>query len=85
VRFFFSHNAHFRGAESLYVAPSIVPTHRTFEFKEKEEVDKYYPQYYHKIDKVRAMRSCSRLPKRKDSLILPVHTLILLGRSSGLH
>jgi len=24
---------------------------RTFEFKEKEEVDKYYPQYYHKIDK----------------------------------
>ena len=25
---------------------------RTFEFSEKKEVDKYYPQYYHKIDKV---------------------------------
>jgi len=24
---------------------------RTFEFKEKAEVNKYYPQYYHKIDK----------------------------------
>lgn len=25
-----------------------------FDFKEKAEVDKYYPQYYHKTDKVRA-------------------------------
>lgn len=25
---------------------------RNFDFKEKEEVDKYYPQYYHKMDKV---------------------------------
>ncbi|KAF8075951.1 CRAL-TRIO domain-containing protein [Lyophyllum atratum] len=24
---------------------------KTFDFKEKEEVDKYYPQYYHKTDK----------------------------------
>ncbi|THG94765.1 hypothetical protein EW026_g6765 [Hermanssonia centrifuga] len=24
---------------------------KNFDFKEKEEVDKYYPQYYHKIDK----------------------------------
>jgi len=24
---------------------------KNFEFKEKEEVDKYYPQYYHKMDK----------------------------------
>jgi len=24
---------------------------QTFEFKEREEVNKYYPQYYHKIDK----------------------------------
>ncbi|KAI0269387.1 CRAL-TRIO domain-containing protein [Gloeopeniophorella convolvens] len=24
---------------------------QTFDFKEKEEVNKYYPQYYHKIDK----------------------------------
>ena len=26
---------------------------RNFDFKEKEQVDKYYPQYYHKTDKVR--------------------------------
>jgi hypothetical protein len=32
--------------------PSL-PSHRTFQFTEKAEVDKYYPQYYHKIDKVR--------------------------------
>jgi len=25
---------------------------QNFDFKEKEEVDKYYPQYYHKMDKV---------------------------------
>ncbi len=25
-----------------------------FEYPEKEEVDKYYPQYYHKTDKVSA-------------------------------
>lgn len=26
---------------------------QTFEYKEKTEVFKYYPQYYHKTDKVR--------------------------------
>jgi hypothetical protein len=26
---------------------------QTFEYKEKAEVFKYYPQYYHKTDKVR--------------------------------
>lgn len=26
---------------------------RNFTFTEKAEVDKYYPQYYHKTDKVR--------------------------------
>ena len=25
---------------------------KTFEYKEKPEVSKYYPQYYHKTDKV---------------------------------
>lgn len=25
---------------------------RNFDFKEKAQVDKYYPQYYHKMDKV---------------------------------
>lgn len=34
--------------------PIFNPTQpRNFEFTEKEEVDKYYPQYYHKMDKVR--------------------------------
>jgi len=32
---------------------------QTFEYKEKTEVFKYYPQYYHKTDKVR---------KREDSI-----------------
>jgi hypothetical protein len=26
--------------------------YRNFDYPEKEEVDKYYPQYYHKTDKV---------------------------------
>jgi len=26
---------------------------KEFDFKEKEEVNKYYPQYYHKVDRVR--------------------------------
>jgi hypothetical protein len=26
---------------------------RTFEYKERPEIFKYYPQYYHKTDKVR--------------------------------
>lgn len=34
--------------------------HRTFEFTEKKEVDKYYPQYYHKIDKVKKNQSWNK-------------------------
>ena len=26
--------------------------YRNFDFKEKAQMDQYYPQYYHKIDKV---------------------------------
>jgi hypothetical protein len=26
--------------------------HRNFEYPEQREVDKYYPQYYHRTDKV---------------------------------
>jgi hypothetical protein len=29
---------------------------QTFEYKEKTEVFKYYPQYYHKTDKVRKLQ-----------------------------
>jgi len=32
----------------------LVPT---FDYKEKPQVFKYYPQYYHKTDKVRNIRS----------------------------
>lgn len=32
---------------------------RNFQFPEKEEVNKYYPQYYHKTDKVSAFLACT--------------------------
>ena len=39
--------------DALLRRPSpLLTSYRTFEFKEKADVDKYYPQYYHKIDKV---------------------------------
>ena len=31
---------------------AVDATRSNFDFKEKEQVDKYYPQYYHKTDKV---------------------------------
>jgi hypothetical protein len=40
-------------AWSFAKSDSLFPWYRTFEFTEKKEVDKYYPQYYHKIDKVK--------------------------------
>ena len=40
-------------ANHIYYFKFIDATHRNFEFKEKELVDKYYPQYYHKMDNVR--------------------------------
>jgi hypothetical protein len=35
------------------LTPNLARARRNFEFKEKAEVDKYYPQFYHKTDKVR--------------------------------
>lgn len=32
---------------------------RTFDYKERPEVFKYYPQYYHKTDKVRPSTHCT--------------------------
>jgi len=43
---------------------SLFSRYRTFEFTEKKEVDKYYPQYYHKIDKVKKRRFY--LPLRQE-------------------
>jgi hypothetical protein len=37
---------------------------RDFDFKERVEVNKYYPQYYHKMDKVTDNR-----PARRPHLI----------------
>ena len=41
---------------------------RNFDFKEKAEVDKYYPQFYHKMDKVRLARTAYpvRTPRGGD-------------------
>ena len=33
---------------------AVDATRSNFDFKEKAEVDKYYPQFYHKTDKVRS-------------------------------
>jgi hypothetical protein len=35
------------------ITMALLPLGRSFEFPEKKEVNKYYPQYYHKMDKVR--------------------------------
>jgi len=40
----------------------LVPT---FDYKEKSQVFKYYPQYYHKTDKVRAYRGRNSTVKRR--------------------
>lgn len=37
---------------SSHLSPCTDLAARNFDFKEKAEVDKYYPQYYHKMDKV---------------------------------
>lgn len=34
---------------------------RNFQFPEKEEVNKYYPQYYHKTDKVSSFPTLAQL------------------------
>lgn len=36
-----------------YAGVGVEELVRTFDYKEKPEVFKYYPQYYHKTDKVR--------------------------------
>ena len=53
--------------------------YRTFEFTEKKDVDRYYPQYYHKIDKVKKRFTLSG--KQRLTAIF----YIFLGWSPGLH
>ena len=37
---------------SSYAEEGVYRGGRNFDFAEKREVNKYYPQYYHKMDKV---------------------------------
>ncbi len=47
----------------VFVLPHRCPHlgRRNFDFEEKEQVDRYYPQYYHKMDKVRFLYPSSPL------------------------
>lgn len=42
----------FEAAEKWRKEFGVDELYEKFEYPEKEEVDKYYPQYYHKVDKV---------------------------------
>lgn len=42
----------FEAAETWRKEFGVEELYKTFEYPEKEEVNKYYPQYYHKTDKV---------------------------------
>jgi hypothetical protein len=42
----------FTDAEKWRVDFGVEELERTFNFQEREQVFKYYPQYYHKTDKV---------------------------------
>jgi hypothetical protein len=44
--------AMFEAAETWRREFKVDELYASFEYPEKEEVDKYYPQYYHKTDKV---------------------------------
>lgn len=53
---------------------------RNFDFKEKAQVDKFYPQYYHKMDNV---RPSAPLCTANRSLI--IYIFHMLGRPAGIH
>lgn len=56
---------------------------RTFDYKEKPRVFEYYPQYYHKTDKVRAFRALSlslvlsRFLTCRPSFIFPLVAILI--------
>ena len=52
-----------------------------FEYPEKEEVDKWYPQYYHKTDNVSALLARKEHKERPPALSDIVYT----GWASCLH
>ena len=45
-----------------YAGVGVEELVRTFDYKEKAQVFEYYPQYYHKTDKVRFMLSPESVP-----------------------
>ena len=44
---------------ATYAGVGVEELVRTFDYKEKAQVFEYYPQYYHKTDKVRLLLSHS--------------------------
>lgn len=50
----------FEAAEKWRKEFGVDELYEKFEYPEKEEVDKYYPQYYHKVDKVSLMKRSHR-------------------------
>jgi hypothetical protein len=61
------------------IDPVCLLISRNFDYKEKEEVDKYYPQFYHKTDKVRVLLVVS-FPFFTSSFLF-----LFLGRTSDIH
>jgi len=49
--------AMFEAAEAWRKDFGVDELYKNFEYPEKEEVDRYYPQFYHKTDKVRGARA----------------------------
>lgn len=53
---------------SEYAGVGVEELVRTFDYKERPQVFEYYPQYYHKTDKVGMPRDVLCIPHR-----IPVH------------
>jgi hypothetical protein len=43
-----------------YAGVGVEELVRTFDYKERPQVFEYYPQYYHKTDKVRSLTTSTR-------------------------
>jgi hypothetical protein len=54
---------------------------KTFDYKEKPKVFEYYPQYYHKTDKVRTCIFCSNFRVKREDKSLKVES----GRATSLY
>jgi hypothetical protein len=67
-----------------YAGVGVEELVRTFDYKEKAEVFKYYPQYYHKTDKVKlAFPTALSLPRCSLLTLLPSNRTVALFTSSN--